>query len=197
MASTFDGRAGLGLRMDTATAVGQEDLNQMADARLALARVLGDILGGEGIYAGGAANLAAITSGTQYPATTLLIADDSGECWPFKTTSATAIVFNETSTAAGDARLYAVPAMLAGVSPAAADARYNQVTFVCDDVANAAPAHSLLLGSGTVTASALSAYTPATGVITTRTADVAVAKVGGGTRTLHFAAGLYTGYTDS
>ncbi len=29
------------------------------------------------------------------------------------------------------------------------------------------------------------------------TADVAVAKVGGGTRTLHFKDGLYTGYTDS
>jgi len=29
------------------------------------------------------------------------------------------------------------------------------------------------------------------------TADVAVAKVGGGTRTLHFVGGLYTGYTDS
>jgi hypothetical protein len=29
------------------------------------------------------------------------------------------------------------------------------------------------------------------------TADVAVAKVGGGTRTLHFKSGLYTGYTDS
>ena len=29
------------------------------------------------------------------------------------------------------------------------------------------------------------------------TANVAVAKVGGGTRTLHFKDGLYTGYTDS
>ncbi len=29
------------------------------------------------------------------------------------------------------------------------------------------------------------------------TADVAVAKVGGGTRTLHYKDGLYTGYTDS
>lgn len=29
------------------------------------------------------------------------------------------------------------------------------------------------------------------------TANVAVAKVGGGTRTLHFKNGLYTGYTDS
>jgi hypothetical protein len=29
------------------------------------------------------------------------------------------------------------------------------------------------------------------------TADVAVAKVGGGTRTLHFKNGLYTSYTDS
>ena len=29
------------------------------------------------------------------------------------------------------------------------------------------------------------------------TADVAVAKVGGGTRTLHYSQGLYVGYTDS
>lgn len=29
------------------------------------------------------------------------------------------------------------------------------------------------------------------------TADVAVAKVGGGTRTLHYKDGLYVGYTDS
>ncbi|MDP2942410.1 MAG: hypothetical protein Q8O36_02715 [Candidatus Omnitrophota bacterium] len=29
------------------------------------------------------------------------------------------------------------------------------------------------------------------------TANVAVAKVGGGTRTLHYKDGLYTGYTDS
>jgi len=152
-------RGGLGIRATGGERVGDGDLNQMIDARLAAARVLGDILGGEGVYAGGAALLADITTGTQYPAVTLVIADDSGYLWPFKTTSATAITFNVTGTAAGDARLYAVPTMLSGVTPAAADGRYNQVRFVADDVANAAPAHSLLLGTGTVTASALTAFT--------------------------------------
>jgi hypothetical protein len=35
------------------------------------------------------------------------------------------------------------------------------------------------------------------GMFSGTTEDVAVAKVGGGTRTLHFEYGLYTGYTDS
>jgi hypothetical protein len=35
------------------------------------------------------------------------------------------------------------------------------------------------------------------GIGTGITADVAVAKVGGGTRTLHFTNGVYTGHTDS
>ena len=152
-------RGGLGIRATGGERVGDGDLNQMIDARLAAARVLGDILGGEGVYAGGAALLADITTGTQYPAVTLVIADDSGYLWPFKTTSATAITFNVTSTAAGDARLYAVPTMLSGVTPAAADGRYNQVRFVADDVANAAPEHSLLLGTGTIAAGALTDYT--------------------------------------
>lgn len=163
-------RRGVAIRHTAGLRVGDGDLNQLSDALLAAKRVYGGILGGEGIYAGGAAALGDIADGTDYPAVTIVVADDSGELWPFKTTSATAITFNETSTAAGDARLYAVPVLLSGVSPAAADGRYNQVRFVADDVANAAPAHSLLLGTGTVTASALTAFTagstaPATSVV--------------------------------
>jgi len=161
MGNYWTARSGLALRVTSGDRVGSGDLNQVADSLLAGKRVILDLLGGEAIYAGGAEVLADITTGTQYPAVTMVVADDSGNLWPFKTTSATAITFNVTSTAAGAARLYAVPALLAGVSPAAADGRYNQLTFVCDDVANAAPAHSLLLGTGTVTASALTAYTAA------------------------------------
>jgi hypothetical protein len=46
---------------------------------------------------------------------------------------------------------------------------------------------------GTVVASAGYQF----GFVSGLTADIAVAKTGGGTRTLHFAAGLFTGYTDS
>ena len=182
--STLSARSGLAVRAATGNRLSYDDLNQLIDALLAGKRVLTSLLGGEAIYAGGAALLADIATGTDYPAVTLVIADDSGYLWPFKTTSATAIVFNVTSTAAGDARLYAVPTMLSGVTPAAADGRYNQVRFVCDDVANAAPAHSLLLGTGTVTASALTAFTagstaPATSVVAPK-AHAASHATGGG-----------------
>ena len=195
MSSFWTGRRGLAMH-DQGGRLGSADTTQIVDQLQAEKLVMASLLGGEGIYAGGADALADITDGTTYPAVTIIIADDSGYVWPFKTASGTAITFNVTSTAAGDARLYAVPVMLTGVSPAAADGRYNQVRFVADDVANAAPAHSLLLGSGTITASALTAYTPASGVITSRTADVATT-YGASTRTLHFVAGMYTGYTDS
>lgn len=160
MSNFFAGRSGLAVR-DNGGRVGKDDLNQLVDSLLATKRILLDVLGGEAIYAGGALRLADLPSGTSYPPVTLAIADDSGYLWPFKTSSNTAIIFNVTSTAAGEARLYAVPLLLPGVSPIAADSRYNQVQFIADDVANAAPANSLLLGSGTITASAFVAYTAA------------------------------------
>lgn|GEM_PF-4928016 len=135
--------------------------NQIAKARLGLSAALSSILGGPALYAGGAAALGDISGGTLYPACTLVLLDSSGYPWWHKTATTKAITFNVTSTATGDARLYAVPVLYAYSAPTA-DAAVGgptDVAFVADDVANGAPPHSLLLGTGTITASALTAYT--------------------------------------
>ena len=162
MAAYASGRSGLAVRVQPGDRGGSDDFNQIIDSLLATRRALAGIIGGEAVYAGGATALADLADGGKsYPAVTLVVGDDAGYPWLFQTSSPTAIEFRVTATAAGAARLYATPATLAGVSPLAADGRYNQVRFVADDMANTAPAHSLLLGSGTITASGFTAYTPA------------------------------------
>lgn len=134
------------------------DCLQWTKARLALARFLGWRVGGEGIYAGGAAVVGDLTTGgTEYPAVTLIVNDDSAYPWPIITAAATAITFVDTS---GAGALYAVVKQLAGVTPAAADGGFNQVSFVAQLAASAAPLHSLKLGTGTIAASAFTTYTP-------------------------------------
>ncbi|MBI2302290.1 MAG: hypothetical protein HYU66_25585, partial [Armatimonadetes bacterium] len=142
------------------------DARQWILAGAAARRVLCALLDGPGVYSGGAAELADLTGGgTLYPAFLAMVADDSAEVWPAGSGGTSAITFNVAGTAAGDARLYLVVSKLAGVSPAAAAGNLGGYTLVADDVANPPPADSLLLGSGTLAASAFTAYTPAAGVL--------------------------------
>lgn len=156
-------RTGLAIRVAVGDIPGSDDFDQIAASLVAWRKVVGATLGGEGIYIGGAEDAAGLASG--YPAVTLVVNDDAGVPWGFKTTSDTAITFNVASTAAGDARLYAVPSPMLDseldpVAPPAAIGSSTDILFVADDVANGAPDDSLLLGSGTIAASAFTAYTP-------------------------------------
>ena len=157
MAVRWTGRAGLGLRMDGGGVVGSDDLNQVADTLGATRTALGHVLGGPGIYAGGAASYADLASGASYPAVAVVLADAAGYLWAFRTVSPTPIVY---SLASGAARLYAAPTLIADVVPPAADGRVDRVRFICQPEGDPAPAGGLLLGSGTVAAGRLTNYTP-------------------------------------
>jgi hypothetical protein len=157
-------RRGLAIIGTDGQRLGGSDYTQTVDGDLAARRVLADLIGGEGVYSGGAQTEADLSGGgTEYPASALALLDDAGEAWYFLTTAATAITFNVTSAPGGTGRLYAVPVGLDGASPAAADGRRAQVEFVGDKASNPAPAHSLLLGTGTIAASAFTAYTAGAG----------------------------------
>ncbi|MCC7494695.1 MAG: hypothetical protein IT204_20215, partial [Fimbriimonadaceae bacterium] len=182
--SLRDGLAVRGAAGDTVPAI---ELNAVLDCLTALRRAVWDALGGEGIYSGGASVLADIVTGTTYPALTAVLYDDSGVPWSFVKATGTAITFTNTS---GACTLYLVPALLTGVSPSAAAGGRGDFSLVCQLTASAAPAHSLVLGAGTVAASAFTTWTPASvfidplttllGVPATRTLTAGTGLSGGG-----------------
>lgn len=138
------------------------DAQQWLFTAAALRRWLADHLGGEGVYSGGAVDETELGgSGTTYPAFTAIVDDDGSpaQAFFFSATGSSAITFNETDTAAGEARLYLVITPLSGVSPAAAVGGLGDFEFVADDVANGAPDDSLLLGAGQIVTSALTDFT--------------------------------------
>jgi hypothetical protein len=161
MPSDFSAREGLLLLTATGDTHLADDHNAQRRWSAALGAVLVKQRGGEGVYGGGAAVLADLPSGTQYPAVTLVVDDDGTPPVPhgFDLTSATAINFDAATIAA--ATLYAVIDLLAGVSPAAAEGGRAAVSFVAQATADDPPAHSLPLGSGAVASSAFTSFTPA------------------------------------
>lgn len=153
------GRIGLQVVLTGGEDAGSDDVNQTILQVYAMREFFQSLLNGPGIFVGGAHLLADLSSGTSYPVVALQIRGASADPWQFVTSTTTAITFNVTSTAAAAARLYAVPLLATGVSPAAAVGGPTAVRFVADDVANGAPANSLLIGYGTITASAFTAFT--------------------------------------
>lgn len=164
-APRLTGRVGDGL---VAEAAGQnfphiDDWNQLVGMVLASAAFVAEHAGGAGRYLGGADDETELgAGGTTYPPVALVIVDSGGNVLPFLTSSSKAISFGLTS---GSAKLYAIPETTAGVSPAHLVAGPAAVRFVAQAAADSAPAHSLVLGEGTVTASAFTAYT-GEGVVT-------------------------------
>lgn len=138
--------------------VHRRDWNGAAAHRLAIGTVLARALGGEGVYRGKATLVS--TTAVQADGTTpliLCVLDDSGYAyWGYFASNQT-ITFDATS---GTLSLYAVPKQASGVSPAIADGGLADFDFIARSTA--APAHSLLLGSGSVTASSFTSFTEET-----------------------------------
>ena len=151
-------RNGLAERFTPGLKLGAGDVNQVADSLIAAKRFLADVIGGEGIYDGGASSLTDVSAGT-YPAVKVAIADDSGVMWFYETTAAQTITFNTTTATSGV--LYAVPVTLSGVTPAAADGSLSAIKFVADASTATAPAHSLIVGTGAIASSAFTSFTKA------------------------------------
>lgn len=160
MALYASGRAGLGLRYAVGERLGADDLNHLADTLAATRGVLGGLLGGPGVVAGGAASVADLAGGASYPAVTLVVADATGSLWLYRTAAPTPIDY-QLSDGAGE--VWAVPGLVEGVSPAVAAGGLTQVRFVCQAAADPAPAHGLRLGAGVVVGGRLSTYTVASG----------------------------------
>jgi len=159
MAGKWTSRQGLNVKGTESLTTGHADVNQNIYTRIAIARVLAEALGGEGILSGGASAIGDISAGTTYPAVTIILADDSGEFFYFQLTSGTAIDF---ASAGATSNLYAVIKLNTTdyASSYPAYGGYADVQLKAIDNGSAAPAHSLLLGSGSVTGSAFTTYTP-------------------------------------
>jgi len=146
----FNKRDGLNALSSPNDVLDYTSYNQNTKARLAMAKVVADRLGGEGIYRLEGASSLSLISGVSVPPINLVVYDDSGEAWYFSTESNATITFNASSTA--DGRLYAVISLISP-TPAggeAAEGSYLDVDFTADDVAIAAPDHSILIGSGNI-----------------------------------------------
>ena len=143
----FSQRTGLAASTATGDTVLDTDLNQGISHRLAIARVVAELLGGEGLYTGGASVIGDLASGTAYPAFTAIVKDDSGSCWMFRKASATAMTFNDSGVAC---TAYLVVGQLDGVSPAMASGGVTDFQILVQATADPAPAHSLALGGGDV-----------------------------------------------
>jgi len=157
----LSGRSGLGVTGATGDTLAAVDFNQLAKHGLAISRFMAERLGGEGLYSGGATVIGDIADGTDYPAFEAIVLDDSGNAWLFRTTSATEMTFSDTS---GACTAYLVIGQVSGVSPAMATGGLTDFSIIVQLTATAAPAHSIPLGAGAVTASAFTDWTPDAGV---------------------------------
>jgi len=133
-----------------------EDVNQPRYRSAANSEAAAILNGGEGIYIGGASVFGDITTGTVYPALLAAVADDAGGYWWVRKATGTTMTFLVTS---GACTAYLVVGQVAGVSPVMATGGATDFTIVVQLTATAAPAHSLPLGSGAVTASAFTDWT--------------------------------------
>lgn len=154
----FSERVGLATAPDSGDTYAERDGDQAVNLAAAARTAVCTALGGEGIWRGAAPLVDTGTDGAKVEASAsaplvLAIADDSGYVWWFQFTSDQTITFHATS---GTLSLYATIHQLAGVTPAAATGSLAAVTF---QTADTPPAHSLLLGSGSVTASAYTTWT--------------------------------------
>lgn len=156
------------------------DARQWILAAAADRRVVGKLLGGPGVYAGGAAGLADLGDGTVMPALVALVADGAGELWAVDL-PASVVRFDVTDAAAAEVWLeprlipsLAAPAALGGAGDWQVVARAS----------GPAPASSLLLGTGSIAGSKLTSWTPASGpgaaAVTASPAAHAVSHASGG-----------------
>lgn len=141
--------------------------NQNTLAKISLARVISTVLGGPGLYRQDGSNSIDVlntSAGTAVPPVNLLIADSSDELWFFSTEANVAITFSYTGSGAG--KLYAVIGLIAPTPSggAAAIGGYANVTFIAQASATVAPANSILIGTGNITASAFTTFTEQTAV---------------------------------
>lgn len=158
----LSGRTGLAVTGVTGNKLAAVDFNQVQYHGLAVSRFMAERLGGEGLYSGGATVIGDITDGTDYPDFEAIVLDDSGQAWMFRKATATEMTFSDTS---GACTAYLVIGQVSGVSPVMATGGLTDFSIIVQLTATAAPAHSLVLGAGAVTASAFTNWTPDAGVL--------------------------------
>lgn len=150
-------RLGLASLADSGEVPSYRDWNQLVKALAATRTVIALLLGGEGVYLGLETDPTDVVPASGSAPLVLAVADDSGYVYWFYLVADAAIEFAQAS---GTLDLYAVVQQESDVSPALASAGLNQVQFVADTVA---PAHGLLLGSGTVVDASFTSWTEAAG----------------------------------
>jgi len=137
------------------------DANQIQNRTLAIGKVLAGLLGGEGIYTGGATLLAQIADGTDYPAFRACLYDDAADPEAWWLEAAAAVAMNFSAATIADATAYLVLTPVTGAATDMALGGRADFTIEVQPTADAAPEHSFPLGSGAVTSSAFTSWTPA------------------------------------
>ena len=140
---------------------GHSDFNQVALSLQASRMAFLQVLGGQGIYSGGASVIGDLGIGTTYPPVLFCWLDGGTPAVPWWGwfLAAQTITFNCVSSSAG--ALVAQIQTMSGVSPAAALGGIANWTFVAYDTnTQLQPSNSYLLGTGVIAASAFTSYTP-------------------------------------
>ena len=132
------------------------DARQWILAAAAARRWMVERFGGPGVYAGGAAALGDLPTGTRYPPVDLAIVDDGDQAWLLSTAGEADITFELTD---GAGALYAVVETATNPAGELAVGGLTNVLFIARDQAAPAPGNSLLLGTGTIASSAFTDWT--------------------------------------
>jgi hypothetical protein len=152
----WEQRSGLSLIGKAKELTSATEFGQNIKARCAISDMLSDILGGEGIYGGGAKTFSALGpySGNnnvakyQYPPIYMIIRDDFYQSWYFVTEFYTDINFNISDCPNGI--LYAVIKTYNEYEKDYAVGKDDGLQFEVYENTEEAPAHSVVLGSGIV-----------------------------------------------
>ena len=195
--SFFDQRLGLlGYPGTTGVKAGDADFAQMVAYAASLGTAFGKILGASGgaVFSGGAHVVGDLTGGGKnYPATLGVCVDGTVPpvSYPFQTTAAQAMNFAVTS---GACTVYAVPVAMAGITPKNVVGGIGQVQFLVQLTATTAPVAGLALGSGSVTASAFTTFTPASFAPATALLNMGFAYQGAWVNTTNYSVGQLVTY---
>ena len=151
---SWTNRDGLNI-IPSANEIGYIDINQNIEARMALSRSKATIIGGQGIYSGGARQFSDLKNGaTEYPSCIICLFDDQREAFWFSTTQKDI----DYQISSGVGYLYAVINLEDFVLPDSADPSEDAVSFVVLSEDDTAPLYSLKIGKGNVSSSVFSNF---------------------------------------
>jgi len=165
---SWNNRLGLNIT-PSAYAFNDAELNQNIKALIAFAKTISTILGGSGIYTGGAVmirdfgpdpgvEISESQPKTKFPPSAIILNDITDEYYAFYSSDYKDIDFQVTQS--DNANVYAIIDTYDNISPNLAKTDSSDFVVVAYDDSTLPPANSILLGSGTIVDGSLTTWTP-------------------------------------